>query len=86
MVLKSSGGHRITYGWQAGGTHPAGMLSCCIYVFVVWRGLLAVYLSVGGGRWINVILYQKKTRENAESTGFYLDRSMQPRNIVSHFK
>ena len=23
-----SGGHRKTYGWQAGGTHPTGMLSC----------------------------------------------------------
>ena len=24
-----SGGRRNTYGWQAGGTHPTGMLSCC---------------------------------------------------------
>ena len=23
-----SGGRRNTYGWQAGGTHPTGMLSC----------------------------------------------------------
>ena len=27
-VLTSSGGH--TYGWQVGGTHPTGMLSCVI--------------------------------------------------------
>ena len=25
-----SGGRRNTYGWQAGGTHPTGMLSCDI--------------------------------------------------------
>ena len=29
LVLVSSGGHRNTYGWQAGGTHPTGMMSCC---------------------------------------------------------
>ena len=27
QLLTSSGGHRITYGLQAGGTHPTGMLS-----------------------------------------------------------
>ena len=27
-VLISSGGHWNTYSWQAGGTHPTGMLSC----------------------------------------------------------
>ena len=26
-VLTSSGGHRNTYGWQAGGKHPTGMRS-----------------------------------------------------------
>ena len=26
-VLTSSGGHRNTYSWQVGGTHPTGMLS-----------------------------------------------------------
>ena len=31
MVLTSSGGHQNTYGWQAGGTHPTGMLSCFSY-------------------------------------------------------
>ena len=25
-----SGGHRNTYGWQAGSTHPTGMLSCLL--------------------------------------------------------
>ena len=25
-ILTSSGGHRNTYGWQVGGTHPTGML------------------------------------------------------------
>ena len=30
MVLTLSGGHRNTYGWQAGGTHPTEMLSCFI--------------------------------------------------------
>ena len=30
MVLTPSGGHRNTYGWQAGGTHPTEMLSCFI--------------------------------------------------------
>ena len=28
-LLISSGGHQNMYGWQAGGTHPTGMLSCC---------------------------------------------------------
>ena len=27
-VLTPSGGHHITYGWQAGAMHPTGMLSC----------------------------------------------------------
>ena len=27
-ALTPSGGHQNTYGWQAGGTHPTGMLSC----------------------------------------------------------
>ena len=27
-VLTSRGGHKITYGWQVGSTHPTGMLSC----------------------------------------------------------
>ena len=27
-VLTSSGGHRNMHRWQAGGTHPTGMLSC----------------------------------------------------------
>ena len=27
LVLTYSGGHRKTSGWQAGGTHPSGMLS-----------------------------------------------------------
>ena len=27
-VLTSSGGHQNNYGWQAGGMHPIGMLSC----------------------------------------------------------
>ena len=25
---RSSGGHQITYSWQAGGTHPSEILSC----------------------------------------------------------
>ena len=48
-VLTSIGGHRNTYGWQAGGSHPTGMLSCyhpqqsCEgYVFI------GVCLSTGG--------------------------------------
>ena len=28
LVLTPSGSHQNTYGWQAGGTHPTGMLSC----------------------------------------------------------
>ena len=28
LVLTSSGGRQITCGWQAGGSHPTGMLSC----------------------------------------------------------
>ena len=28
MLLTSSGGHRITYGWQVGISHPTGILSC----------------------------------------------------------
>ena len=28
LPLTSSGGHQDMYGWQSGGTHPAGMLSC----------------------------------------------------------
>ena len=30
-VLTSSGGHQITCGWQQGGTHPTGMLSCLFF-------------------------------------------------------
>ena len=33
MVLTSSGGHRNMYDWQAGGTHPTGMLSCMSNAF-----------------------------------------------------
>ena len=29
LVPTPSGGHRNTYGWQAGGTHHTGMYSCC---------------------------------------------------------
>ena len=53
MVLTPSGGHRNTYGWQAGGTHPTEMLSwfiitarnkvCEGYVFT------GVCLSTGEG-------------------------------------
>ena len=28
LALTPSAGHQNTYGWQAGGTHPTGMLSC----------------------------------------------------------
>ena len=28
LLLTPSGGHQNMYGWQAGGTHPTGMLSC----------------------------------------------------------
>ena len=31
MVLISSGGHRKTFGWQAGSMYPTGMLSCSMY-------------------------------------------------------
>ena len=30
-----SGGRRNTYGWQAGGTHPTGMLSCWIHLILL---------------------------------------------------
>ena len=30
FILTSSGGYQNTYGWQAGGTHPTGMLSCLL--------------------------------------------------------
>ena len=30
-LLISSGGHQNMYGWQVGGTHSTGMLSCCYY-------------------------------------------------------
>ena len=30
-LLVTSGGHQSTYSWQVGGTHPTGMLSCCIW-------------------------------------------------------
>ena len=29
-VLTPNGNYHNTYDWQAGGTHPTGMLSCCI--------------------------------------------------------
>ena len=29
-VLKPSGDHHNTHGWQMGGTHPTGMLSGCL--------------------------------------------------------
>ena len=44
MVLTSSGGHRKVYGWQAGGTHPTGMLSCMGNVLVICAPWLAFYL------------------------------------------
>ena len=28
LLLTPSGGHQNTHGWQVGGTHPTGMLSC----------------------------------------------------------
>ena len=28
LLLAPSGGHQNMYGWQVGGTHPTGMLSC----------------------------------------------------------
>ena len=31
FLLVTSGGHQSTYSWQVGGTHPTGMLSCCIW-------------------------------------------------------
>ena len=36
-VLTSSGGHRNTYGWQAGGLYPTGMQSCflCVQRFLL---------------------------------------------------
>ena len=34
--LTFSGGHRNTYGWQVAGTHPTGMLSCCVLKFRRW--------------------------------------------------
>ena len=33
-VLTPSGGHPNTYGWQAGGTHPTGILSCFSFSFI----------------------------------------------------
>ena len=44
MVLTSSGGHRKMYGWQAGGTHPTGMLSCMGNVLVICATWLAFFL------------------------------------------
>ena len=29
-MSRISGGRRNTYGWQVGGTHPTGMLSCLL--------------------------------------------------------
>ena len=37
-----SGGHQNTYGWQAGGTHPTGMLSC-LMIFFFATGVLPGY-------------------------------------------
>ena len=34
----TSGGHRSKYGFQAGGTHPTGMLSCFIVCFDMNNG------------------------------------------------
>ena len=35
-VLTSSGGHWNMYGWQAGGTYPAGMLFC-VFACIIYR-------------------------------------------------
>ena len=32
-VRTPSGGHQNRYSWQAGDTHPTGMLSCCLDKF-----------------------------------------------------
>ena len=46
MVLTSSGGHQNTYVWQAGGTHPTGMLSYDIILFCTSQKLGILMMSL----------------------------------------
>ena len=43
--LLISSGHRNTYGWQAVGTHPPGMLSCIFIDEQFMIGCLITYLT-----------------------------------------
>ena len=44
LVLTPSGGHRNTYGWQASGTLPTGMLSCYQSV-LVYGGCIMIIMQ-----------------------------------------
>ena len=41
QLVTSSGGQQNVYGWQAGGTHPTGMLSNFCYSHAVFRAKMA---------------------------------------------
>ena len=54
-VRTSSGIHRSTYGWQAGGTHPTGMHSCsvrCCRCCCLWVTLLTLVLKIGTSNFV----------------------------------
>ena len=70
LVLTSSGGHWNTYGWQVGGTHPIGMLSCFLdkYIFISLRFNWTVSFNPGGClcSWYKVIRYCNTSIEDRE--------------------
>ena len=35
LLVLTPGGHQSIYGWQAGSTHPTGMLSCLQYSWLL---------------------------------------------------
>ena len=58
MVLTPSSGHQITYGWQAGGTHPIGM-HFCSYRFSQWipkcvKEYVAHYRNHKSLKWLSI--------------------------------
>ena len=48
MIL-TSGGHQSTYSWQAGGTHPPGMLFVSIIFYSLYTETRSFWISWKGG-------------------------------------
>ena len=44
-LVLTSGSHWSTYSWQAGGTHPTGLLSCTMFFSVVYKSRFSLIHS-----------------------------------------